>query len=170
MLELDYLLDTNACNWCHFYFLFDFPLSASAVADTCVAMGQWVNNPTAHTAMDDILPCVDNATAQQTLARSKEVTYQLVNIVDQVITNVTNVNYPPGLQPLYFNQSGPLMPVLCNPYHSDFSDRKCAAGEVELKDAREVIFNFKSQLPVLWSEPETFLARNLFTRTSSSFF
>ncbi|KAK6119449.1 hypothetical protein DH2020_046802 [Rehmannia glutinosa] len=41
--------------------------------DTCVAMNQWVQHPMAHTALDDILPCVDNATAQETLTRSKEV-------------------------------------------------------------------------------------------------
>lgn len=115
------------------------PESISAVSDTCIAMDEWVKNPTAHTALDDILPCVDNATAQETLFRAKEVTYQLVNLVDRVILNVTNGNYPPEAQLLYFNQSGPLMPTVCNPYNSDLSDHICAAGEVKLKNAPEVI-------------------------------
>ncbi|GJW68599.1 transmembrane protein [Tanacetum coccineum] len=28
---------------------------------------EWVQNPTAHTTLDEILPCVNNATAQETL-------------------------------------------------------------------------------------------------------
>lgn len=114
-------------------------VSASVVADTCVAMDEWVLNPTAKTAMDDIIPCVDNATAQATLQQTKEVTYQLVNIVDGIIKNVSNRNFPPQAGPFYYNQSGPLMPVLCNPYNSDFTDRQCASGEVDLNNATEVI-------------------------------
>ena len=109
------------------------------VADTCVAMDEWVQNPTAHTALDDILPCVDNATAQETLSQSKNVTYQLVVVVDRMIINISNVNFPPIAGPLYFNQSGPLMPVLCNPFYSNLADRQCATGEVHLNNATEVI-------------------------------
>lgn len=111
------------------------------VADTCVAMDEWVENPTAHTALDHIIPCVDNATAQETLLRTKEVTYQLANVVNTVINNVTNVNFPPRVKPLYYNQSGPKMPNLCSPFHPDLTDRKCSSGEVELKDAKEVNMN-----------------------------
>lgn len=102
-------------------------------------MDEWVQNPTAHTALDDILPCVDNATAQETLLRSKNVTHQLVNVVDGVINNVFNRNFSPALAPLYFNQSGPLLPVLCNPFHSNLTNRDCAFGEVTLHNATEVI-------------------------------
>lgn len=110
------------------------------VADTCVAMDEWVQNPTAHTALDDILPCVDNATAQETLLQTKDVAYQLVNMVNGVITNISNINYPPNAGPLYFNQSGPLMPVLCNPLKSDLTARQCASGEVVFSNASQVIF------------------------------
>lgn len=110
----------------------------SVTADSCVAMNQWVKNPTAHTALDDILPCVDNITAQETMTKSKEVTSQLVNVVNQVISNVSNVNVPPGFKPLYFNQSGPLLPILCNPYQSDFTNRTCGSAEVDLSNATEV--------------------------------
>ncbi|GJW67664.1 reverse transcriptase domain-containing protein [Tanacetum coccineum] len=56
----------------------------NVTADTCVSMNQWVENPTSHTALDDILPCVDNATALETSMRSREVTSQLVNVINQV--------------------------------------------------------------------------------------
>lgn len=111
------------------------------VADTCVAMDEWVQNPTARTALDDILPCVDNATAQETLLRTKDVTYQLVTVVNTVITNVSNINFAPNFVPLYFNQSGPLVPVLCNPFNADLTARQCSAGEVDLDNATQVNIN-----------------------------
>ncbi|KAK6118367.1 hypothetical protein DH2020_047938 [Rehmannia glutinosa] len=106
--------------------------------DTCVAMNQWVQNPTAHTALDDILPCVDKATAQDTLNKSKEVTSQLVNLINTVISNVSNINFAPNFVPLYYNQSGPLLPSLCNPFNPDLTDRACAPGEVDLTNATQV--------------------------------
>ncbi|KAF2317138.1 hypothetical protein GH714_012098 [Hevea brasiliensis] len=124
-------------------------VSVSVVADTCVAMDEWVLNPTAKTAMDDIIPCVDNATAQATLQQTKEVTYQLVNVVDGIIKNVSNRNFPP-LVPLYYNQSGPLMPVLCNPYNSDFTERQCAAGEVDLNNATEPLLLSRFEANTGW--------------------
>ena len=111
----------------------------SVVGDACVSMDQWVQNPTGHTALDDILPCVDNATAQETLLRTKNVSYQLVNVVNGIINNVVNRNFPPALAPLYYNQSGLLVPVLCNPFHSDLTERQCASGEVSLYNSSEVI-------------------------------
>ncbi|KAG5618701.1 hypothetical protein H5410_018525 [Solanum commersonii] len=111
----------------------------SATGDTCVAMDDWVKNPSAHTALDDIIPCVDTATAQETLSQSKEVTYQLVGVTNTIITNVSNINLPPGVG---YNQSGPLVPNLCNPFNSDKTDRKCASGEVELSNATQVWRNY----------------------------
>ncbi|RVW43814.1 hypothetical protein CK203_074099 [Vitis vinifera] len=116
------------------------------VADTCVAMDEWVQNPTARTALDDILPCVDNATAQETLLRTKDVTYQLVTVVNTVITNVSNINFAPNFVPLYFNQSGPLVPVLCNPFNADLTARQCSAGEVDLDNATQVWSNYVCQV------------------------
>lgn len=110
----------------------------SAVGDTCVAMDEWVQHPTAHTALDEILPCVDNATAQQTLLQSRDVTRQLVILVDKIISDVTNRNLPPQAGPVYYNQSGPLMPILCNPFHPDLTVRQCETGEVPLDNATEV--------------------------------
>lgn len=101
-------------------------------------MNQWVQHPLAHTALDDILPCVDNATAQETLTKSKEVTSKLVDVVNQVITNISNNNFSPSFRPLYYNQSGPKLPMLCNPFYSDLTDRSCSPGEVDLSNATKV--------------------------------
>lgn len=115
-------------------------------ADACVSMDQWVRNPTAHTSLDDILPCVDNATAQETLSKTKEVTSQLVDVVNQVITNVSNINFSPNFAPLYYNQSGPLLPLLCNPFKPDLTDRTCTTGEVDFNNATQVFYSYLSDL------------------------
>ncbi|XP_071694349.1 uncharacterized protein [Rutidosis leptorrhynchoides] len=116
------------------------------MGDTCVAMDEWVRNPTAHTALDEILPCVDNATAQQTLSQSKNVTFQLVEIVNKIITYVAN-NGPlpiPGFP--YYNQSGPLVPTLCNPLNADATDRKCQPGELDVSNATQVWKDYVCQV------------------------
>ncbi|KAJ9692825.1 hypothetical protein PVL29_011761 [Vitis rotundifolia] len=115
-----------------------FLLLHNVAADTCVAMNEWVQHPTARTALDDILPCVDNATAQETLAQSKDVTFQLVNVVNNFITNVSNKNPPTQAEPsVSYNQTGPLVPVLCNPYQPDKTRRVCEAGEVDFNNAAQ---------------------------------
>ncbi|KAL9463033.1 hypothetical protein AB3S75_000945 [Citrus x aurantiifolia] len=115
-----------------------FLLLHNVMADTCVAMDQWVQNPTAHTALDDILPCVDTATAQETLSQSKDVTSKLVGVVNFFISNVANKNIPPTVgPPNYYNQSGPLVPILCNPFNSDRTDRNCPDGEVNFSNAAQ---------------------------------
>ncbi|KAH9798982.1 transmembrane protein [Citrus sinensis] len=118
----------------------------SVAGDTCVAMNEYVQNPAAHTALDSIIPCVDKATAQDTLTRTKEVTSQLVEVVNEVITNVSNINFAPAFVPFYFNQSGPLVPILCNPFHPDFTDRTCTAGELNLNNATQALSNYVCQV------------------------
>ncbi|KAK1268151.1 hypothetical protein QJS04_geneDACA005357 [Acorus gramineus] len=115
-----------------------FLLFHNVISDTCVAMDDWVQHPHAHTALDDILPCVDVSTANESLTRSKEVSFQLVNVVNQVINNISNKNFPPGFAPLYFNQSGPLVPVLCNHFSADLTKRDCVKGEVDFDNASQV--------------------------------
>ncbi|CAL0307086.1 unnamed protein product [Lupinus luteus] len=110
----------------------------SVIGDTCVAMDDWVLNPTAHTALDEILPCVDNATAQESLIKSRNVTYSLVELVHLFISDIANGNTPV----LAYNQSGPLMPPLCNPFASDLKVRNCTAGEVTLDNAIDVWKNY----------------------------
>uniref|UniRef100_A0ACD5ZIJ8 Uncharacterized protein n=1 Tax=Avena sativa TaxID=4498 RepID=A0ACD5ZIJ8_AVESA len=122
-----------------------FLLLHNVVGDTCVSMDEWVAHPTEHTALDDIIPCVDPTTANESLTRTREVTSQLVNLVNQVITNVSNRNFPPAATPFYYNQSGPLIPTLCNPFTSDLSNRTCARGEVTLDNATQVFRSFECQ-------------------------
>eukprot|EP00262_Sarcandra_glabra_P005017 TRINITY_DN1625_c0_g2_i2.p1 TRINITY_DN1625_c0_g2~~TRINITY_DN1625_c0_g2_i2.p1 ORF type:complete len:519 (-),score=35.57 TRINITY_DN1625_c0_g2_i2:173-1729(-) len=120
-----------------------FLLFHNVVGDTCVAMDEWVLHPHAHTSLDDILPCVDTATANESFYQSKQVTFQLVNVVNGVITNISNQNFPPRAgPPLYYNQSGPLVPILCNPFASDMTNRECMTGEVDLKNATQVWRSF----------------------------
>ncbi|TVU08301.1 hypothetical protein EJB05_41714, partial [Eragrostis curvula] len=104
-------------------------------------MDEWVARPQGQgrTALDDILPCVNTAVTNEALRRSQEVTHQLVAGLNTIITNVSNANIPPQAgPPLYYNQSGPPVPVLCNPYNSDLSPRSCAAGEVPADAAPQV--------------------------------
>ncbi|TXG62219.1 hypothetical protein EZV62_013582 [Acer yangbiense] len=115
-----------------------FLLLHNVTADTCVAMNQYVQHPAAHTALDKIIPCVDNATAQETLMRTKEVSSQLVEVINTVISNVSNINFAPNFVPMYFNQSGPLVPKLCNPFRPDLTNRVCSAGEVDYDNATQV--------------------------------
>ncbi|CAN1290180.1 hypothetical protein LINPERPRIM_LOCUS20586 [Linum perenne] len=70
--------------------------------------------------------------------QSKQVTFQLVNLVDTVLSNFSNRNFPPQVRPpVNYNQSGPLVPLLCNPFNPDLSDKTCAPGEVDLRNATE---------------------------------
>ncbi|GJV29552.1 glutamyl-tRNA(Gln) amidotransferase subunit D like protein [Tanacetum coccineum] len=120
------------------------------MGDTCVAMDEWVEYPMAHTALDDILPCVDNATAQETLSQSKDVTFQLITMVNNIINNVANINPPPlpisfpGF--LRYNQSGPLVPTLCNPLYANRTDRICQTGELDFNNATTVWLNYVCQV------------------------
>jgi len=94
----------GSCYW-HPYICGLFLVLHNVIADSCVAVNEWIQYLTAHTAMDDIFPCVDNATAQETLSRSKEVTSELVNLIKQVISNVSNLNFASNFTTLYYNQS-----------------------------------------------------------------
>nr|KAJ0211781.1 hypothetical protein LSAT_V11C400191710 [Lactuca sativa] len=118
----------------------------NVMGDTCVAMDEWVQNPMAHTALDDILPCVDNTTAQETLSQSKDVTFQLVAIVNNIITNVSNIDPPPFAHFLSYNQSGPLVPTLCNPLNANKTDRICQTGELSFDNAIMVWRNYVCQV------------------------
>ncbi|KAB8086168.1 hypothetical protein EE612_009324, partial [Oryza sativa] len=106
-----------------------FLLLHNVVGDTCAAMGEWVQRPQARTALDDILPCVDTAAAADALARSKDVTHHLVTVLNGVIANVSNAAADGLPPPLYYNQSGPPVPLLCSP------GERCAPGEVDLAAA-----------------------------------
>eukprot|EP00252_Welwitschia_mirabilis_P027064 TRINITY_DN9148_c0_g1_i5.p1 TRINITY_DN9148_c0_g1~~TRINITY_DN9148_c0_g1_i5.p1 ORF type:complete len:385 (+),score=56.24 TRINITY_DN9148_c0_g1_i5:375-1529(+) len=118
-----------------------FVLLTNVVGDACVSMDEWVAHPYANTSLDEILPCVDVETAKQSLTQSKEVTYKVVNVINIVITTVLNSNQS-GSSIVNYNQSGPPIPTLCNPYTSQLEERNCSAGEVRLEDAPEAWKNY----------------------------
>ncbi|KAL2546054.1 hypothetical protein Fot_15287 [Forsythia ovata] len=119
-----------------------FVILNNAISDTCMAMGEWVENPHAETALSNILPCVDQRTTNQTLFKSKQVINDIVNIVNQYIDSAANANLPPQAVPYYFNQSGPAIPHLCYPYDSQLQERQCAAEEVPMANASLVWQNY----------------------------
>ncbi|XP_022877197.1 uncharacterized protein LOC111395436 isoform X1 [Olea europaea var. sylvestris] len=119
-----------------------FVILNNAISDTCMAMGEWVENPRAETALSNILPCVDQRTTNQTLFKSKQVINDIVNIVNQYIDSAANANPPPQAVPYYFNQSGPAIPHLCYPYDSQLQDRQCTAEEVTMANASLVWQNY----------------------------
>ncbi|KAL4029169.1 hypothetical protein IC575_012393 [Cucumis melo] len=124
-----------------------FLLLHNVVGDTCVAMEDWLQNPTANTALDDILPCVDNATAKEIQSVTKNVSFQLVSLVNGVINTATNVDPPPNIgPPVNYNQSGPLVPLLCSRFNSDLTSRTCLANEVQLNEAPAVWKDFTCQV------------------------
>ncbi|XLU78979.1 hypothetical protein S245_002400 [Arachis hypogaea] len=118
---------------CTFILCAGFLFLHNVIGDTGVAMDEWVQHPTAHTALDEILPCVDNSTAQQTLLGSKVVIGQIVDAIDVFISDGLNQDLPL----LEFNQSGPAIPLVCNPFQS------CnKLQQVTLQDANAVWKNY----------------------------
>lgn len=111
--------------------------SFSAITDTCMAMGEWMDNPQSESALSNILPCVDQRTSNQTLIKSKEVVTNIVNVVNQFIYTYANAN-PSPTDLNYYNQSGPLMPPLCYPYDANLQDRQCGSIEVSMENASVV--------------------------------
>lgn len=81
-----------------------------------MAMDEWVDNPQAESAMREFLPCVDSEAGQQILNTTKVVTVKVKKLVNDFIDNVANKdNIPPDAGPVYHNQSGPFIPLLCDP-------------------------------------------------------
>lgn len=98
-----------------------FPLS-SVVSDTCLARDGCVDHPQAESAVSNILPCVHERTTNQTLYQSKNVISELVDVVNTAIYTVANSNSPQSSASYIYNQSGPLMPSICNPFDSQLND------------------------------------------------
>ncbi|XP_041012948.1 uncharacterized protein LOC121256276 [Juglans microcarpa x Juglans regia] len=114
-----------------------FVVLNNTVSDTCMSMEEWVEFPHAETALSNILPCVDQRTTNQTLAQSKKVINQIVNVVNEFIYTYADTN-PSQDNSYYYNQSGPLMPPLCYPYDSQLQDRMCGPQEVSVANASAV--------------------------------
>ncbi|KAI3811966.1 hypothetical protein L1987_16664 [Smallanthus sonchifolius] len=119
-----------------------FVIINNAIADTCMAMGQWVDNPHAETALSNILPCVDQGTTNDTLYKSRLVVNDIANIINGFIGSFANSNAPPGGTANYYNQSGPLMPYLCYPYDSQLHELECPSQLVSMANASVVWQNY----------------------------
>ncbi|XP_022720760.1 uncharacterized protein LOC111278368 [Durio zibethinus] len=110
----------------------------NVVADTCVAMNEWVQNPMANSAMKELLPCWDREFGQNVLDASRSVATGLNGILNQYIVLVANNDtLPSQAVPLYHNQSGPLVPVICDPYTNANTQQGCGDGQVALSNATE---------------------------------
>ncbi|KAL1553638.1 hypothetical protein AAHA92_14288 [Salvia divinorum] len=119
-----------------------FIILDSVLADTCLAMGEWVENLHAETALSNILPCVDQRTTNQTLYKSKQVINDISNMVDGFVGSVANSNPAPQAGSSYYNQSGPVIPPLCYPYDAQLQERICSAGELSVENASTVWQNY----------------------------
>ncbi|PIN14315.1 hypothetical protein CDL12_13053 [Handroanthus impetiginosus] len=119
-----------------------FVILNNAITDTCMAMGEWVENPHAETALSNILPCVDQRTTNQTLFKSKQVINDIVNLVNGFVGSVANANPSPQAASSYYNQSGPLIPPLCYPYDSKLRDLPCYPYQLSMENASLVWQNY----------------------------
>ncbi|CAN1814283.1 hypothetical protein LINPERHAP1_LOCUS27085 [Linum perenne] len=113
-----------------------------AVGDACVAMEEWLRNPTTNSTMNQVLPCLSNSVANQTLYVSKATVYFMVNSTNQFDTAIAN-NAPAAA--VAYNQSGPLIPPLCNPINPDMTDRTCQPGEVNIGNVTEGFEKYKCE-------------------------
>ncbi|PWA42395.1 hypothetical protein CTI12_AA545270 [Artemisia annua] len=59
-------------------------------------------------------------------------------IANKIINNVANIDPPPIPGFPNYNQSGPLVPTLCNPLNADKTDRICQPGELDASNASQV--------------------------------
>ncbi|KAL2338179.1 hypothetical protein Fmac_012625 [Flemingia macrophylla] len=115
----------------------------NGVADTCVAMEEWVQHPLNHTALSKLLPCMDETAAQKTLDITKNTSSQVVTLVNAFLTNIANKDMRPQQdRDIYYNQSGPSIPPLCNPFYPNMTERPCPPSEVDLKGAQTAYENF----------------------------
>nr|XP_043606751.1 uncharacterized protein LOC122578780 isoform X2 [Erigeron canadensis] len=119
-----------------------FVIINNAISDTCMAMGQWVDNPHAETALSNILPCVDQGTTNDTLYKSKLVVNDITNIINGFIGSFANSYASPGGNSNYYNQSGPMMPYLCYPYDSQLHELDCPSQLVSMGNASVVWQNY----------------------------
>ncbi|KAK7405442.1 hypothetical protein VNO78_06740 [Psophocarpus tetragonolobus] len=111
-----------------------FTILNNAICDSCMAMGEWVENPHANFAPSNILPCVDERTTNKTLFQSKQVVTNIVSIVNRFIYETADATPSQG-SINYYNQSGPPMPPLCYPFDSHFQRRNCTPQEVPSSNA-----------------------------------
>ncbi|KAM7277249.1 hypothetical protein ACFE04_019115 [Oxalis oulophora] len=75
------------------------------------------------------------------LQQSKQVTTDIVNVINQFIYTYANT-YPSEGATNYYNQSGPSMPPLCYPFDGQLQMRECTVIEVSMENASSVWQNY----------------------------
>ncbi|KAL6223794.1 hypothetical protein ACLB2K_002652 [Fragaria x ananassa] len=116
---------------CTFILCGAFLLIHNVFADACVSMDEWVQKkPTAYTALDDFLPCVDQDVVQGMLNDTKMANYAVIGVVNQIV-DMANSDPNSGdggrLTPTYFDQVTAFVNVSYGlyrygPYFADFAD------------------------------------------------
>jgi len=90
---------------------------------------------------------MDEATTQTTLDISKNTSYLVVNLVNEFVTNVANNDNPPMAdKDIKYNQSGPALPLICNPFYPNMTERKCETLEITLTGAPTVSSSLRFHL------------------------
>ncbi|KAL4309821.1 hypothetical protein GQ457_01G039780 [Hibiscus cannabinus] len=111
-----------------FIFCGIFLVFHNIVSDTCVAMDEWVQNPNANSALNDLIPCSDKQAGENIKQAGQTVTTTINDMLNQIIA-ISNQNTG-------YNQSGPSVPLVCDPYKNGNSRQTCG-DQVPLKDAEE---------------------------------
>ncbi|GLT74975.1 hypothetical protein SLA2020_467350 [Shorea laevis] len=144
LVVLGWILVTLTCLLCGAFLVFH-----NVVADTCLAMDEWVQNPTADSALSDVLPCWDSETGKKVLNVTSLVTSQMDGMMNEFIKNIANnddikniannLNTPKEVKDsgVYYNQSGPLAPLICNPNANEPTQKQCPLGTVDYINATQ---------------------------------
>lgn len=119
LVFLGWFLVTGTWILCGVYIMLN-----NAIGDTCVAMEEWVANPSAKTSLSDILSCLDVNTTDKTLDQARKLTNETVTGINNIITSHFNGNSSQG------------MPAMCNPVEPDLSPSGC----VTLTDAVKTVW------------------------------
>ncbi|XP_039009374.1 uncharacterized protein LOC120137766 [Hibiscus syriacus] len=108
------------------------------MADTCTAVDEWVQNPTAGSAIKELLPCVDREFGKNIKDASKAVSNGINDLLNLDVSLVANNNdIPPQVVGLYYNQSGPSLPTVCDPHKAENNKKTCGEGQVAVGNATQ---------------------------------
>ncbi|KAH0854122.1 hypothetical protein HID58_092589 [Brassica napus] len=99
-------------------------------------MDQWVHDPAAESALSQLLPCLDAKTIGDTLDITKTMTSTAVDMTNAYTVNISNFDHFPHNNPFYHNQSGPLVPLLCNPLDEHHNPRPLNAEGICITQGR----------------------------------
>ncbi|KAE8674064.1 hypothetical protein F3Y22_tig00111769pilonHSYRG00339 [Hibiscus syriacus] len=106
--------------------------------NTCTMVDEWVQNPMAGSAIKELLPCVDREFGKNIKDVSKSVSNGINDLLNLDVSLVANNNdIPPHAVGLYYNQSGPSLPTVCDPYKAENNKQACGEGQVAVGNATQ---------------------------------